>query len=72
MGLPYSGNDTGKDVGFGGPGNGWILARYNGDTVYAGYGNDTIRLATGNGGGFTMVYVHCGAGYDTVYSPYGG
>lgn len=66
------GDDRVKDVLHGGPGPDRIVARYFGDTVYAGKGNDTILLRTSRPTQMTSVYVHCGPGFDTIYSLWGG
>lgn len=51
-----------------GPGPDRIRIRL-GDTVYAGRGNDVVRIGIAKGWGMTQVF--CGPGYDRIYETWG-
>jgi Tol biopolymer transport system component len=58
---------SGRDLLVGGPGNDLLLARYDGDRVLAGAGNDVINLLGGDvGDENARVFVDCGPGRDVV------
>lgn len=58
---------SGRDLLVGGPGNDLIAARYDGDRVLAGAGNDVINLLGGDTGDENArVFVDCGPGRDVV------
>lgn len=59
----YAGNDSRRDLLYGGPGNDLIFARF-GDRVYAGRGNDVVRVRPA---AWQHAYVDCGPGYDHLY-----
>ncbi len=64
----YTGKDLKRDLVYGGPGPDRIYARAF-DWVYAGSGNDTIRIVQMT---FNMqTQIRCGPGYDTLIMPYG-
>lgn len=65
----YPGDDSKKDVLRGGPGPDRINARTP-DVVYAGDGNDTVRVVETHGWDFPII--DCGPGRDTVIAPYTG
>ncbi|GAA2146097.1 hypothetical protein GCM10009844_21730 [Nocardioides koreensis] len=65
----YPGDDSRKDVLRGGPGPDRISARTP-DAVYAGAGNDTVRVLEIHGWEFPTI--HCGPGRDTVIATYKG
>lgn len=62
----YGGRDGKRDVLYGGPGNDRIIA-WLGDRVYAGRGNDVVRVLVDQDVPAHYGSVYCGPGYDRLY-----
>lgn len=60
----YAGNDSKRDLVYGGRGNDTISIRW-GDRVYAGSGNDVVIRV--NPSAWKWTIVNCGPGYDRLY-----
>lgn len=72
--IIHTGRDTHRrDVVHGGRGPDRITIRVP-DVVYAGAGNDTVRVRKWGhyGWGWAFPTIYCGPGRDTVFSAYGG